>query len=151
MVTSRAGGSQRCRRCFSARRRYMQRRLLDNVVRPLELPDDPVARGAVLAESEWLVTNGLGGYSSGTVAGINTRLELHPAMHFRGYEESVTTHVNRPGDDAYTALEADGYLCVATKGALPPLRMRVAGGNATFHVDSQARSELEFPMERARG
>ncbi|HZI42169.1 MAG TPA: glycogen debranching enzyme N-terminal domain-containing protein, partial [Gemmatimonadaceae bacterium] len=26
-----------------------------------------------LLEAEWLVTNGLGGYSSGTVAGVNTR------------------------------------------------------------------------------
>ena len=51
----------------------MTRRLLDSVVRPLDLPTDPVARAATLVESEWLVTNGLGGYSSGTVAGSNTR------------------------------------------------------------------------------
>src|SRR6266851_4404882 len=51
----------------------MPRRLLDNVVRRLELPDDPAARGATLVDSEWLVTNGLGGYASATVAGSNTR------------------------------------------------------------------------------
>ena len=28
---------------------------------------------ATLLEAEWLVTNGLGGFSSGTVAGVNTR------------------------------------------------------------------------------
>src|SRR3954467_10253795 len=51
----------------------MTRRLLDNVIRPLVLPADPAARSATLLESEWLVTNGLGGYASGTVAGFNTR------------------------------------------------------------------------------
>jgi predicted glycogen debranching enzyme len=51
----------------------MTRRLLDSVVRQLELPDDAAARAATLLDSEWLVTNGLGGYSSGTVAGSNTR------------------------------------------------------------------------------
>src|SRR4051812_30925323 len=48
-------------------------RILDSVVRRLELPDEPMARATKLVESEWLVTNGLGGYSSGTVAGSNTR------------------------------------------------------------------------------
>jgi predicted glycogen debranching enzyme len=51
----------------------MTRRLLDTVVRPLKLPDDPAARTATLLDSEWLVTNGIGGYSSGSVAGSNTR------------------------------------------------------------------------------
>ena len=35
---------------------------------------DPTDEGRrVLAEKEWLVTNGLGGYASGTVAGSQTR------------------------------------------------------------------------------
>src|SRR5258708_39543262 len=46
---------------------------LDRVVRGLDLPDDPAARAATLVDSEWLVTNGLGGYASATVAGSNTR------------------------------------------------------------------------------
>jgi predicted glycogen debranching enzyme len=51
----------------------MTRRLIDAVVRRLELPADHAARAAKLVDSEWLVTNGLGGYSSSTVAGGNTR------------------------------------------------------------------------------
>jgi predicted glycogen debranching enzyme len=51
----------------------MTRRLLDRVTRPLELPDDPSARADRLLTTEWLVTNGIGGYSSGTAAGVITR------------------------------------------------------------------------------
>src|SRR5947209_18929584 len=51
----------------------MARRLLDSVVRHLELPENPRDRSATLLDSEWLVTNGLGGYASSTVAGANTR------------------------------------------------------------------------------
>ena len=51
----------------------MPRRLLDRVVRQLALPDDGDARANVLLETEWLVTNGLGGYASSTLAGVITR------------------------------------------------------------------------------
>jgi predicted glycogen debranching enzyme len=51
----------------------MTRRLLDRVVRRLELPDDAKARARKLRETEWLVTNGLGGYSSSTFDGMITR------------------------------------------------------------------------------
>ena len=49
------------------------RRLLDRVSRPLVLEQDVVDVAQSLLEAEWLVTNGLGGYASGTVAGVNTR------------------------------------------------------------------------------
>jgi predicted glycogen debranching enzyme len=51
----------------------MTRRLLDRVVRRLGLPDDLDARVQRLLDTEWLVTNGLGGYSSSTWAGVITR------------------------------------------------------------------------------
>jgi glycogen debranching enzyme len=51
----------------------MPRRLVDRVVRRLELPAERDARAAVLVDTEWLVTNGLGGYSSSTMAGVITR------------------------------------------------------------------------------
>ncbi|HXD48225.1 MAG TPA: amylo-alpha-1,6-glucosidase [Gemmatimonadaceae bacterium] len=51
----------------------MPRRLLDRLVRPLELPDDPNERTQRLLDTEWLVTNGLGGYASSTLAGVITR------------------------------------------------------------------------------
>src|SRR5437867_7770676 len=51
------------------------RRLLDRIERPLAIErgrgaDDDTRQ---LIDAEWLVTNGLGGYASGTVAGVNTR------------------------------------------------------------------------------
>src|SRR5215217_3764507 len=51
----------------------MTRRLLDRVVRRLELPADRDARLRTLLDTEWLVTNGLGGYASSTMAGVITR------------------------------------------------------------------------------
>ena len=51
----------------------MPRRLLDKVVRELALPADHDARARVLLDTEWIVTNGLGGYASSTMAGVTTR------------------------------------------------------------------------------
>src|SRR5689334_22711202 len=51
----------------------MPRRLLDKVVRRLELPAEGDARLQKLLTTEWLVTNGLGGYASSTMAGVITR------------------------------------------------------------------------------
>src|SRR5256714_15271259 len=49
------------------------RRLPYRVTGPLALKRDVDHGAATLLEAERLVTNGLGGYSSGTVAGVNTR------------------------------------------------------------------------------
>ncbi|HEY2027195.1 MAG TPA: glycogen debranching enzyme N-terminal domain-containing protein, partial [Gemmatimonadaceae bacterium] len=51
----------------------MTRRLLDRVVRRFDLPRDTEERAQRLLDTEWLVTNGLGGYSSSTLAGLITR------------------------------------------------------------------------------
>jgi len=51
----------------------MTRRLLDRVVRRFDLPRDIEERARRLLDTEWLVTNGLGGYSSSTLAGLITR------------------------------------------------------------------------------
>src|SRR3954469_709102 len=53
--------------------RPMIRRLLDKVVRRLELPAEQDARLRKLLDTEWLITNGLGGYASSTMAGAITR------------------------------------------------------------------------------
>src|ERR1041385_433474 len=49
------------------------KRKLDKLSRPVALPDDLHDRARLLLETEWLVTNGLGGYASGTLAGVITR------------------------------------------------------------------------------
>src|SRR5215471_20157771 len=65
------GGFPRNPLCFWLR--AMIRRLIDRVVRTVPLPEEPEARAAKLLEFEWLVTNGIGGYSSSTAAGVITR------------------------------------------------------------------------------
>jgi len=49
------------------------RRLLDRITRPLQFERGEDQGARALVSAEWLVTNGLGGYASGTVAGVNTR------------------------------------------------------------------------------
>ena len=49
------------------------RRLLDRIARPLQFDRGEDQGARALVNAEWLVTNGLGGYASGTVAGVNTR------------------------------------------------------------------------------
>jgi glycogen debranching enzyme len=53
----------------------------------LHLERDALGSFAATAAREWLVTNGLGGYASGTVSGANTRryhgllvASLHPPL-----------------------------------------------------------------------
>ncbi|HET9426679.1 MAG TPA: amylo-alpha-1,6-glucosidase [Gemmatimonadaceae bacterium] len=220
----------------------MTRRLLDSVRRELSLPPDSGARAGVLSDTEWLVTNGLGGYASSSVSCGNTRryhgllvaalpnpygrmvmlsqldevvtgatgtrvelgdpavnaesttsfgldaglpvwelecdgvriekriwmaygqntvfveyrlvegrsatIELQPAMHFRGYEEAVDAARDRIG---YRVEDADGIQCVGSDHPLPPLRMHVEGSALTFMPDARTKTELEFPVESARG
>src|SRR5438128_9572730 len=51
----------------------MTRRLIDRIVRQLDLPAERDARAEKLVDTEWLVTNGLGGYASSSMAGVITR------------------------------------------------------------------------------
>src|SRR5262245_37608989 len=66
------GGSPPSQPSFS-HRAMTTRRLIDRIVRTLSLPDEPEARAAKLLDIEWIVTNGIGGYSSSTAAGVITR------------------------------------------------------------------------------
>jgi predicted glycogen debranching enzyme len=51
----------------------MTRRLIDSIVRELPVPSGGSERAAYLADREWLVTNGMGGYASSTLTCTNTR------------------------------------------------------------------------------
>ena len=58
---------------------------MPTVIRDIPLPGEDAHRTEVLLKREWLVTNGLGGYASGTVSGALTRryhgllVAAHPA------------------------------------------------------------------------
>ena len=219
----------------------MTRRLIDAVARNIPLPADRRARAEKLVDTEWLVTNGLGGYSSSSVACANTRryhgilvaalpnplgrmmmlsrldetiggatgarasihegdaasrvirafrleaglpvweyacdgvivekriwmphgqnttlvqyrlldgklaaLELRPVLHFRGYEDSVDSTL----PVAYL-VENDGPAQrVQGDDRLPPLRMLVENERGEFVSDPRRHTELDFPVEAARG
>src|SRR5579862_9961196 len=47
--------------------------LVRRIERPKDREDETIAAGERPARREWLVTNGLGGFASGTVAGVLTR------------------------------------------------------------------------------
>src|SRR5437764_6659338 len=46
---------------------------MDNWILRIPLPSDPARKAEVLLTHEWLVANGLGGYASGTLAGVASR------------------------------------------------------------------------------
>jgi predicted glycogen debranching enzyme len=232
----------------------MTRRLLDRVVRPVVLPAGVDARAQTLVDTEWLVTNGLGGYSSSTMGGLITRryhgilvaalpnpigrmvmlnhlgerlvvgdrgiyftseertggradpdvagvvvgcrleaglpvwefawegmrvekrvlmpyrqntvhvtyrllegpetatLELHPALHFRGYEDRVDTERNSPAKVQYTMTMTGGMHLFSIDGTLPPLRTVIVGGlESRFIIDERVTSEFVYPVEESRG
>src|SRR6516165_9680747 len=61
-----------CERSLSAKQRSIQVETMDDLVRKVPWPgEDPESEP--LLSREWLVTNGLGGYASGTVNGVITR------------------------------------------------------------------------------
>ncbi len=219
----------------------MTRRVIDTIVRRLPLPDDQRAREEKLVETEWLVTNGLGGYSSSSLAGLNTRryhgilvaalpnplgrvimlsrlaetivgatgsstsletadsaakviqtfrleaglpvweyacnavviekrlwmphgqnttlvqyrllegrsatLELRPILHFRGYEDAVDS-----GLPVEYLVEKEGdFEQVIGGDPFPPLRMFVENERGRYVGDPRTHSELDFPVEAARG
>jgi len=232
----------------------MIRRLLDRVVRRLDLPADNDARAQKLIDTEWLVTNGLGGYSSSTMAGLITRryhgilvaalpnpvgrmvmlnhlgerlvvgdrktyltaeerpggradpavaavvadarldgglpvweylwqgtriekrvlmphkqntvhviyrllegppgamLELHPALHFRGYEDAVGSTTNSPATAKYSINVSGGMHVITVDDHLPPLRLQITGGaSSKFVADEKVTSEFMYPVEESRG
>src|SRR3954453_19325090 len=65
-------GAGRCSSSQSRDRTCMMD-LVRRIPRPRDREDDTVSAGERPPRREWLVTNGLGGYASGTVAGVMTR------------------------------------------------------------------------------
>jgi predicted glycogen debranching enzyme len=218
----------------------MTRRLVDAVVRQLPLPPEEQARAQRLVETEWIVTNGLGGYSSSSISGSNTRryhgvlvaalpnplgrmimvnglhesiagvsgtrtsidrqnaaqfvrafrleialpvwelaadgvvvekrlwmphgqnttivqyrliegrsasLEVRPGLHFRGYEDAVdSTRATR-----HEVETSNGFLYVAGGKDLPRVHMHIENGLGEFVAEERSFSELDYPVEIARG
>ena len=77
----------------------------------------------------------------------SVRLELEPAIHFRGYESPVSTEI----PDGYS-LTADGdYYVVSAPGPLPSLRMQLVGRDPSLTLRETRLSEILYRVEENRG
>jgi len=75
------------------------------------------------------------------------RLELQPAVHFRGYESAVDT-----GFPEGYQLTTEGSLYVlSAPGPLPPLRMEVVGRDVALTLREERLSEVLYRVEESRG
>jgi hypothetical protein len=78
------------------------------------------------------------------------RLELRPAVDFRGYEDEISTQPQ----DAHYRMSANGDHFViddADRPDLPPLRLLVAGAPVAAHLDALRTPPLLYRVEEARG
>src|SRR5437588_7090482 len=98
----------------------------------------------LLLEREWLVTNGLGGFASGTISGAITRryhgllIAAHPAPHGRMVMWSHVSEVLRFGDDDVISLGAEeragGQLNLGAADYLHEFRLENGLPVWTYHV-----------------
>ncbi len=75
------------------------------------------------------------------------RLELQPAIHFRGYEAPVSTALA----GGYRIGTVDGHFLVQGAEELPPLRLAIAGAEGSLTVQEGRLDELLYRVEEARG
>jgi predicted glycogen debranching enzyme len=75
------------------------------------------------------------------------RLELEPAVHFRGYETPVTAEL----PDGYKLTSEGGHYTITASGALPPLRMQLLGPDPSLSARDQRLSEILYRVEESRG
>src|SRR5690349_10065976 len=80
------------------------------------------------------------------------RLELHPAVHFRGYEDPVGSDVQSPSTARYSMAVSGGLHLLSTDSAgIPPLRLKIDGAGHRFIADERVTSEFVYPVEESRG
>ena len=74
-------------------------------------------------------------------------LTLRPLVHFRYHDAPVS--VPHPGPYRLTASE--GRYELSAENVLPPLRMTIHGGDATFTLDASSVSDVLYQVEEHRG
>jgi predicted glycogen debranching enzyme len=76
------------------------------------------------------------------------RLELRPALHFRGYEAPVTT----PPDTSYQLSALGDHFAISSERAdLPQLRIRLHGAEVAVRLEPTRTNELLYRVEESRG
>jgi predicted glycogen debranching enzyme len=93
-------------------------------------------------------------YSHNTVAllyrlleGGPVRLELAPALQFRGHDEPVSTAV----PEAYPLQAFGARIELAAPAPLPTLRFRLAGERTTFVIEPALVPDIAYAIEESRG
>lgn len=76
------------------------------------------------------------------------QLELHPAFHFRHHETAVDK--GSAGPYKFSAI-GDRYEVVASRGGLPPTRMKICGGQAAFTIAAKKIHQVLYRTEQSRG
>ena len=80
------------------------------------------------------------------------RLELMPAVHFRGYEDPVAAIESAPGKTTYEMGVSRGMHVLSAKNGVPPLRLQIVGDDEQrFIADEHLTSEFLYPVEERRG
>jgi predicted glycogen debranching enzyme len=75
------------------------------------------------------------------------KLELRPAVHFRGYEHPVDS----PLQTGYSISAESGYYVISSGDAIPPLRFAIDAPEAPFTLDTRRMDELLYRVEEHRG
>jgi predicted glycogen debranching enzyme len=75
------------------------------------------------------------------------RLELRPAVHFRGYESPVQTKL----DESYSLTTESGQYVLAGPSSLPPLRIHVEGRDTSLTLSEERLTEVLYRVEESRG
>jgi predicted glycogen debranching enzyme len=81
------------------------------------------------------------------VEGGPCRLELRPALQFRGHDEPVSARV----PDAYALTAIGTRLELAAPPPLPPLRLQLHGPRTSFVIEPIAVPDLVYTTEESRG
>src|ERR1700679_637654 len=104
-----------------------------------------VDQTAAELDREWIVTNGLGGYASGTIAGLNTRrfhgclIAALPAPHGRMMMLNEVEEILRIGDRTYTLTAEDLSQATQTDTVSPFLKsFRLESGLPIFTYAADA-------------
>jgi predicted glycogen debranching enzyme len=81
------------------------------------------------------------------LAGERVRLELRPALQFRGHDEPVSTAV----PEAYPLIAHGARIELSTPPPLPGLRLHLTGNKPTFVVEPLLVPDLAYAIEESRG
>ncbi len=79
--------------------------------------------------------------------GAPVRLELRPAIQFRGHDEHVSTHL----PDAYPLSAFGARIEIIAPAPLPPLRLLLDASCGSFVIEPETVAELAYGIEADRG